>query len=1191
MRLRALDFVAYGAFAGETLDLAEASPDLHLVYGPNAAGKSTARTAIGDALFGFPSRTPMAFAIDQRRLRIGFTLERDGTTLRAVRRKGTKQTLLEPGSDTPLDASPLEAWLGHLGRERFELGFALDDAQLRKGGDALLKGGDDIAGVLFAASAGLSRLGERVTALRADAEAAWSPTRRRSRADVAQERFVDATRKLKASRLLAPDYRATLAHLEALEAEADGLRERRATLQRDAAAIQQALLVLEPLARLERARAALAPLAAAPLLPEDAAARVDEATRRLAAIDHALARDTERRTALADEVAGLPEAEPLLVLGAEIDAFVDRAAVVAGAARERPLLLDRNARDRAAAIAALRAADLAWDLDEDAGDTLPSAAALDRVAALVSVQETRAARRLALERRRARAEHAGAQARAALVDVAEPVATTGLEAARDALAAYREGGSDPAAAADALAVARRRVQEAGDRLVPWRGDAATLRLADLPPLAEQERLAAEAEAVAKARQALAERRRDRAAEGARQRAARAELAAGAAVVDEGALDRARADRDALWQGYRTAPSAASAAALTAAIAAADRLADARFAAAERVAKLASLEAAEALLADDLAAIDRDAAELDERRQALARAWDALTAATPMAGVELALAVRWRSDARTAMELETVRFEAERTTARATARLAEVRATMQAALAEHGVETAVDTGLAGLSAAADRTLERARERNAERAAKLEDARVAEAALREIDAELAELSAQDAADAASWTSALATIGVADATPPEAVLPLLAALRTARGHLEAAAERRQRLETAAAEAEALAMEAARLARAAGLEVEEPEAVKNALLGARAAAERRAARRATAVLEVARLDEEIERLEAERAAVIAALAPLHAAARTDDVEGLRIAIGTSAQRSAAEAAVAAALASLGQIAPGDDEAVLRTLVAGRDAIALTMARDEIAVELERAEARLDELRTALAAARLEVEGLADADAAAAAESERQQAAAAMARAIEDHVERAVTARLLQRALDDYRAANETPLLQRASTLFRRLTLGEFQRLTVDYAQGDGVLVAIRPNGAMVERQGFSTGTRDQLYLALRLAALHLYLDRAPALPVVVDDVLVQFSDDRAAAALAELAQLAERTQVLLFTHHRHVVDLAEATLGRGGFRRHELSNALARAADGSGGDERVAEGVARVGQHGLDRDPPDHVDEDRRA
>jgi uncharacterized protein YhaN len=77
------------------------------------------------------------------------------------------------------------------------------------------------------------------------------------------------------------------------------------------------------------------------------------------------------------------------------------------------------------------------------------------------------------------------------------------------------------------------------------------------------------------------------------------------------------------------------------------------------------------------------------------------------------------------------------------------------------------------------------------------------------------------------------------------------------------------------------------------------------------------------------------------------------------------------------------------------------------------------------------------------------------------------------------------------------------------------------------------------SEGTADQLYLALRLASLEHYLEGRDPIPLVADDILVSFDNERAGAALDVLAELACRTQVIFFTHHAHLVDLAQQRLG----------------------------------------------------
>src|SRR5262249_44907647 len=118
------------------------------------------------------------------------------------------------------------------------------------------------------------------------------------------------------------------------------------------------------------------------------------------------------------------------------------------------------------------------------------------------------------------------------------------------------------------------------------------------------------------------------------------------------------------------------------------------------------------------------------------------------------------------------------------------------------------------------------------------------------------------------------------------------------------------------------------------------------------------------------------------------------------------------------------------------------------------------------------------------------------------------------------------------------ASRLFAALTGNSFAGLTLDYRADVLTLVAARTNGQRVPIAGLSEGTRDQLYLALRLAALDEFAARADPLPFICDDILVSFDDKRATLALDALAEAGAALQVILFTHHDHVVDLAQARL-----------------------------------------------------
>jgi uncharacterized protein YhaN len=139
-----------------------------------------------------------------------------------------------------------------------------------------------------------------------------------------------------------------------------------------------------------------------------------------------------------------------------------------------------------------------------------------------------------------------------------------------------------------------------------------------------------------------------------------------------------------------------------------------------------------------------------------------------------------------------------------------------------------------------------------------------------------------------------------------------------------------------------------------------------------------------------------------------------------------------------------------------------------------------------------------------------------------------------------LEKAKERYRARHQDTLLDKAGNYFRMLTDRAFVAIEIDNEEGVDVLKAVRAAAsrpdARVSVRGLSDGTRDQLFLALRLAGIERHLTEREPVPLIVDDVLVNFDDNRTCATLRCLAELAKATQVLLFTHHRHVVASAQA-------------------------------------------------------
>jgi uncharacterized protein YhaN len=149
----------------------------------------------------------------------------------------------------------------------------------------------------------------------------------------------------------------------------------------------------------------------------------------------------------------------------------------------------------------------------------------------------------------------------------------------------------------------------------------------------------------------------------------------------------------------------------------------------------------------------------------------------------------------------------------------------------------------------------------------------------------------------------------------------------------------------------------------------------------------------------------------------------------------------------------------------------------------------------------------------------------------------------------LLEREIERYREAHQGPIVERAAQLFPRLTLGRYVGLRVGFGENDdAVLRAVRQGAPDVGVESLSDGTRDALYLALRLASLERYAALNEPMPLVLDDALVHLDDDRARAALSVLGEVSERTQVVFFTHHARLRELAREALGEDGLSEHHL-------------------------------------------
>ena len=124
--------------------------------------------------------------------------------------------------------------------------------------------------------------------------------------------------------------------------------------------------------------------------------------------------------------------------------------------------------------------------------------------------------------------------------------------------------------------------------------------------------------------------------------------------------------------------------------------------------------------------------------------------------------------------------------------------------------------------------------------------------------------------------------------------------------------------------------------------------------------------------------------------------------------------------------------------------------------------------------------------------------------------------------------------------MLRRAGEYLAHITEGRYSRV-VTAEEGDREIFKLRGDGhqhAVSLDGGVSTGTREQAYLALRLAAVDELDTGGERLPVFVDEVFVNWDEDRRSRGIELMARLAEERQVFVFTCHSDV-ELALERLG----------------------------------------------------
>ena len=1150
MRLTRLDLLCYGAFENRSIVL---RPDakLHVLYGANEAGKSTTLSAVRDLLFGFPMRTPHDFRHKTTDLRVGGELmSRAGACLSVIRRKGTKNTLLD-ASGTPLAEDALVPFLGQVSREIFSSAFGLDAECLRKGAEDLLQARGEVGSSLMAAASGLRGLAMLRKTFDDEADAIFTPNKAQARRFYqARDRFDQAKKAITESELRAGAWKKledAIAQngkrVEDLRTALGEVRARRARIERLKALVpvlrrmdaQEVLIDADAdlpavgpgfIADLD---AALGSLTESARLTERQAADLTESEHVLAGfvIDSALLERATEVEALVQQVSQFQKtnsdlqgiiraqdgAEAELDRHARLLGLVDAQAVVAAQptqpalARVRDLAQqgERLTQEKTAFASSLRfEGDMRDELDlqhaqqaqrVDPAPLHAKLAALGNVEALVSARNQTAS----TLRRDDEALRLDAAALSPAIASLEPLVGANLPAP-DRIA-------DFARRFEALSVAERD---------------ACLRLGE----AEQDLQAA--------------------------RLRIATLSEGGDVPTRERIAGVRGARDAEWDLLRGAlfgaSGAISGAALSASVARfeiaatqADTLADAATRDASRVADYAAQAVARDSHAAKAEAARATRAELHDARDALEREWTALWAhagVTPLAPADMQA---WRTAVRVLLDRRTRLDGLQLDLAQADADLARLAGPLALIAAE--------AGLPAMEIDAARQAARIAMRLREMSVAWDDARGTARRREDIEARIAKLTRDLAAHTQAladweqrWRAAVPAIGLsADAGFVEA-LAAIDAWKLAPQLIEKRDDLARRVagmrrDIAGFESDARDLVAAvapdLLALPPATAVSQMRERLDRARGESARRDEVAKRKATCddALRLGLRDAEAARLTLDRLAVQlpAGADAAHVLQRLKRRAQTRAAMDDLRRQLSEQSGGAGEDAVRAELAGFDpDRAQADHLALSQDEERLTQDAQEAYAELKRAEQQVVDQQSGFGSET--------------AWQQRMNAEAELQEAARDWLVLRLASNMLGDALDRHRATRQDPLMQRASDLFAHLTGGVFSGLAQTFDASDAaVLQGRRASGEDVGMEGLSEGTRDQLYLALRLAYVEDFAARAEPAPFIGDDLFTSFDDQRTLNGLRALAATGEHVQCILFTHHRHVADLARTELGAG--------------------------------------------------
>ena len=1155
MKLKRLELKAFGHFTDRILEFESKEPGLHIIFGPNEAGKSSSLRALEALLYGFKERTPDNFRHANNQLLVGGTIEgNEGQELTFFRRKKRKADLLDTDGTT-LDPGALATFMHGVDLNLFKSLYGIDHKTLVAGGEDILAQQGEVGQALFAAGTGISSLKKILDSLDTEANELFKSKGRKQQISQAIKEYKDLKRIVKEASLRPSAWKKHQKKLQETEEEHARLETESKAKGAEIQHLDRLSKVIPELAELENLQTQLTELGDIIVLPLEFPQNLREVEQQIreTRLQHDL--NKARLAKLHEKQNNVTLNQALLDHGETIEDLHQRLQAY------RDGLQDRIKLDGMRIAHRLEAGTLIESIRSDL--TLNDAESLRPVLGKKRTIQDLSSRYEALNQQALQSKQQKKSAKKKLEEITKTMGSQPVIKENDALAkaiklAQKVGNIDTQIeeiSRDITALTKSSQAEL-KRLGLWSGNLEQLLELPLPLQETLRRYEGDFDQIDKEKQQLAKERDKAETELQVVLTDSKEIAYVGSVPSEKDLDDSRQRRQEGWHIIKRqwlndeditkdaevyAPGLVVHDAYEKNVEQADLIADRLRREAERVAKAASLRARQESLDELVLEIIQKEKNLSVQENTLTTKWKTEWESTKINPLTPKEMLAWLT------EIDKLRFRvteirnkeseaADRDKARQKYRKALTKELTS--LGERETSTEID--LAPILTLAESILSITTQQKTERDNLADKKTLAQTAL-----EQARKAQQEAEDAKidwqkQWDKSLTGLGLKEQVLPSEALDLLDTISNCLSKLKAAKEFQSRINGIDRDVDKFNTDVKDLVTLAspGLNKLSPDqaVLKLHTLFGKALRENEQLQKANE--EIEDLTEEIDTSQKILDNLAEQMTTFLTIASCAQVSELSEAINKSVQYQGLSEKLSNAKSSLAKMSDGISVEEIKLQVA--DIVVdelpgqiLSLRRQ---VENELAPKIQDSLKL-IGEESKELEFM-DGSGLAAEEAEKmEQVAAKINRLVGQYTKVKFATKVLQDEIEHYREENQDPILQIASGIFSKLTIDSFAGLRTDMDDHEKpILVGMRENGSRVPVNGMSDGTCDQLYLALRLATLEIRLETTEPIPFIVDDILINFDDERSKATLTALASLSKKNQVILFTHHSQILETAKA-------------------------------------------------------